>query len=127
VGIVELVILLAGGLVGWLAVSWVITIVRQQRAPPFVILPKSPQSALETAGSKSPSLAELGDTWHTLLQVRADASVEEIEAAYHERIAECDRTRFAQNVGVMDRQDAERRRSKIDEAYAFIRTVRGRQ
>lgn len=124
-GLGELAILLGGGVVGWLAVSWVITIVRQQRAPSVIVLPESRPSPSEAARSKDPSLSQLADTWHTLLRVGADASVGEIEAAYHERIAECDRIRFARDAADAERKEAEQNRSNIEEAYAFIRTIKG--
>lgn len=124
-GLLEVGILLAGGLAGWLAVSWVITVVRQQREAPVIVLPESRETQAKDAISKPVSLREVADTWHTLLQVRPDASVEEIKAAYCARITECDQVRFSKNRGNAERQEAERQRLRIDEAYNFIRTSRG--
>jgi len=108
---IEIGVLLACALVGWFAVSWVITVVRQQREPPLILHGDSQQAGSEEV--KAPSLRELAETWHTVLRVRNDAGVDEIEAAYHRRIAEC------------ERREAERERLRIDEAYNFIRTSRG--
>jgi hypothetical protein len=124
VGLLEVGILLAGALAGWLAVSWVMTIVRQQREAPVIVLPESRETQSKDAISNPVSLREVAETWHTVLQVRPDASVEEIKAAYYARIMECDRVRFSKNLGNGERQEAERRRLRIDEAYNFIRTSR---
>jgi hypothetical protein len=123
--VVEIGTLLACALVGWLAVSWVITLVRQQREPPVIALPESRQLPVEDASSRRPSLREIAETWPALLRVRPDASVEEINTAYHERIAECDVVRFSKDVGNSERREAEEQRLRIDEAYNFIRTSRG--
>jgi preprotein translocase subunit Sec63 len=123
--VVEIGTLLACALVGWLVVSWVITLVRQQREPPVIGLPESRQLPVEDAGSRRPSLREIAETWPAVLRVRADASVEEINRAYHERLAECDAVRFSKDVGNSERREAEEQRLRIDEAYNFIRTSRG--
>ena len=123
--IVNIGVLLAAAVAGWLVVSWVITIVRQQRGPPVILHRESHQVAEESARVKRPSLREIAETWHTVLRVRNDASVDEIEAAYHQRIVECDGIRFSERVGSSERQEAERQRVTIDEAYNFIRTSRG--
>ena len=120
---IEIGVLLACALVGWFAVSWLITIVRQQREPPLILHGDSQQAGSEEV--KAPSLRELAETWHTVLRVRNDAGVDEIEAAYHRRIAECDGVRFSGGVGSVERREAERERLRIDEAYNFIRTSRG--
>ena len=122
--IVNIGVLLAAALVGWLAVSWVITIVRQQREPPAILHRESQQVLSEDARLKGPNLREIAETWPTVLRVRNNASVDEIEAAYHQRIAECDRVRFSMSAGSTQRQEAERQRFTIDEAYSFIRTSR---
>jgi hypothetical protein len=120
---IEIGVLLACALVGWFAVSWVITIVRQQRQPPLILHGDSQQARPEEV--RAPSLRELAETWHTVLRVRSDAGVDEVEAAYHLRIAECDGVRFSEGVGSVERREAERERLRIDEAYNFIRTSRG--
>ena len=123
--IVNIGVLLTAAVVGWLAVTWVITVVRQQREPPIILHRESQQVVSEVGRVKGPSLQEIAETWHTVLRVRNDASVDEIEAAYHQRIGECDRVRFSKNVGSTERQETERQRVTIDEAYNFIRTSRG--
>lgn len=122
--IVDIGILLAAALLGWFAVSLVINVVRQQRQPPVILHGGSLQVPSGDARVKGPSLREIAETWHTVLRVRNDASVEEIEAAYHQRIVECDAARHSKSAGSDERQAAERQRLMIDEAYSFIRTSR---
>ena len=117
-------VLIAAALVGWFAVSFVINVVRQQRQPPVILHGESLQGVPAAARVKGPSLREIAATWHTVLRVRNDASVEEIEAAYHRRIAECDAVRYSNSSASDERQEAERQRFTIDEAYNFIRTSR---
>jgi len=121
----NIAILLVGILVGWFAVSLVITLVRQQRAPPVILHSESHELRTEGAHVKGPSLREIAATWHSTLHIGSDASVDEIEAAYHQRIAECDAVRFSKSAGSNERQEAERQRVMLDEAYNFIRTSRG--
>jgi hypothetical protein len=123
--VVNIAILLVGALAGWFVVSLVITIVRQQREPPVIFHAESHELPSEDARVKRPSLGEIAATWHTALRIRTDASVDEIEAAYHQRIAECDAVRFSKSAGSNERQEAERQRMMLDEAYNFIRTSRG--
>jgi hypothetical protein len=123
VSILEIGVLIVSGVVGWLVVSWVINLVRQQRAPPLVISGDAPAPA---ASSRGPSLAELAHSWSVILKVREDAGLQEIESAYHERLAECDRLRFAPDGASAERGQAELRRASIEDAYNFIRSVRAR-
>ena len=122
--IVDIGILVGAALVGWFAVSLVINVVRQQRQPPVILHGESLRVPSEDARVRGPSLRELAETWHTVLRVRSDASVAEIETAYHQRIAECDAVRYAKTSGSEQRQEAERQRFMTDEAYNFIRTSR---
>lgn len=118
-----------GALLGWGVVSWIINVVRQQRAPP---VPMGRQSHPAAAPASAPvpvpapapetprgrlSLAELGGTWHVILGVSPDASLAQIEAAYRERVAECERNAPTGGAGATQR-------SRLDEAYEFIRTLR---
>jgi hypothetical protein len=84
-----------GALVGWGLVSWIITTVRQQRAPPVPMGPESSQAPAPEPTPAPPrgrlSLAELGSTWHMILGVSPNASLAEIEAVYEKRVAECER------------------------------------
>jgi curved DNA-binding protein CbpA len=70
------------------------------------------------------SLAELGKTWHVILGVDAGATSDEIEAAYHARLAECDRTRFSSAASSLEKQSAETQRGRVNEAYEFIRSIK---
>jgi hypothetical protein len=106
-------------------VSWVITLVRQQRAPPVTLHGDPRPVGADDTRERTPSLQEIAASWQNLLQVRGDANIEEIAAAYHQRLAECDQVRFSATAGSAERQAAERQRTLIDEAYNFIRTSRG--
>ena len=115
--ILDLGVLAVCGVVGWLVVSWVINLVRQQRSPPLVISDSARKPETGTGTSRGPSVAELARSWSAILGVREDASLEEIESAYHARLAECDH-----GAG----QEAGERRTRIEDAYNFIRTARTR-
>jgi len=110
-----------GGLVGWGLVSWLITVIRQQKAPPVEMHPGtlSPET-----GRVSLSVTELGNSWHAILGVAADASWVEIDAAYHERLAECDRAQLSSTGTASDKQRAEFRRAQVNEAFEFIRPLK---
>ncbi len=73
---------------------------------------------------RSLSLAEISSRWSTILGVSENASTEEIEAAYHARIAECDRVRFAADEPVQAKSAAELRRAQVGQAYEFIRPLK---
>lgn len=108
-----------GAAIGWGLVSWIIGVVRQQRAPP-VPMGAETRAAAPTAAAAPHgriSLAELGGTWHVILGVREDASLEEIEAAYRDRVAECERGAAAGDATLAAR-------SRLDEAFEFVRTLR---
>ena len=117
-----------GALLGWGVVSWIINVVRQQRAPPVPMgtpgsraPPPAPESASEPApaapSSGRISLAQLGGAWHEILGVSPDASLAQIEAAYRERVAECERAAAAEGANAAQR-------ARLDEAFEFIRTLR---
>jgi hypothetical protein len=125
VNILELGVLLICGVVGWLVVSWVINLLRQQRSPPVVIAGESPRPPPGAASSRGPSVAELAESWSEILKVRADAGLEEIETAYHQRLAECDRLRLALE-DAAGQEQAQQRRATLEDAYNFIRSVRAR-
>ena len=129
------IVVCGGALLGWGVVSWLINVVRQQRAPPVPMGTQSPpaaapdhapapvpapESAFEPAlaapSSGRISLAELGSTWHQILGVSPDASLGQIEAAYRERVAECERN--------APKGGNATQRSRLDEAFEFIRTLR---
>jgi DnaJ-class molecular chaperone len=74
--------------------------------------------------SRRISVAELGNTWHVILGVPAEATAVEIEAAYHARLAEYDRIRFAPDETALSKQTAEAARARLTEAYEFIRQAR---
>ena len=124
--ILDLGVLAVCALVGWLLVSWVINLVRQQRSPPLVISDSARNPEAGGGGARGPSVAELAQSWSVILGVRQDAGLDEIESAYHERLAECDRVRFAPETPGGARQEAEQRRARIEDAYNFIRAARAR-
>src|SRR6266446_266287 len=111
-----------GGLVGWGVVSWLFTVIRQQRAPP-VQMDQDPRAESHEE-SRRLSLADVSSTWHTILAVALDAGAEDIERAYHARIAECDRIRFSPTASPEDKKLAESRRAQIDQAFGFIRPLK---
>lgn len=116
-----------GAAIGWGLVSWIITVVRQQRAPPVPMGVQEgaapPATAPATAPAAAPqgriSLAELGSTWHVILGVPEDASLLEIEAAYRERVAMRERGAGEGGASLAER-------SRLDEAFEFIRALRQR-
>ncbi|HEX4389676.1 MAG TPA: hypothetical protein VH109_13705 [Steroidobacteraceae bacterium] len=114
-----LVALLAAG-VGFALVSWLLSLARQQRAPPVAI--QAPAGAASGRGRLS--LAALGDGWPAVLGVTREATPEQIEAAYHARVAECDAVRFAGDAGDSAREEARARRADVEDAYEFIRALR---
>jgi hypothetical protein len=114
-------IALAAGVVGFALVSWLLALVRQQKAPPVAIASATPAPP---PGRGRLSLAALGEEWHRVLGVAREATPGEIEAAYHARIAECDRVRFAADAGSAERDEALRRRADVQDAYEFIRPLR---
>jgi len=127
VSLTDWIVIGGGAAIGWGLVSWIITVVRQQRAPPVPMGVQEgaapPATAPATAPAAAPqgriSLAELGSTWHVILGVPEDASLLEIEAAYRERVAM--RERGAGEGGATLAE-----RSRLDEAFEFIRALRQR-
>lgn len=107
-----------GAAIGWGLVSWIIGVVRQQRTPPVPMGTQIRAAPTEAAAPHGRiSLAELGGTWHVILGVREDASLGEIEAAYRDRVAECERGAAAGDATLAAR-------SRLDEAFEFARTLR---
>ncbi len=98
--VVDLAIVAAGGLVGWGVVWGLITIVHQQKKPPY-----DPDAA-----------SEMGEQWHRILEVPRDASLEQIEGACRARLAECDQ--------VTDSAASQKRRTDVVAAFEFIRASR---
>jgi hypothetical protein len=117
-GLIDWIVIGGGAAIGWGLVSWIIAMVRQQRAPP---VPMGPEARSAPTPAAAPhgriSLAELGSTWHVILGVREDASLEEIEAAYRERVGECERGAAAGDATAAAR-------SRLDEALEFVRTLK---
>jgi hypothetical protein len=118
----DLAVVVLAGIVGFGIVSWVINVFRQQRAPP-VEISSDPHAAPEAA-RPTPSLAELGRTWHRTLGVPENADREEIEAAYRALATECDRVSSSAEAPAGERQRAAERRAQVNEAFEFIRTLR---
>lgn len=117
------IIVLGGGVVGWVLVSLLGRLVRQQRQPPVDLYGGLPSRA-ESATRNSLSVAEIASTWHSILAVSESASAKEIDEAYHRSIAECDRIRFSPTETPEEQRMAEVRRSHVNEAYEFIRPLR---
>ena len=115
-----LVALLAA-VAGFALVSWLLTLVRQQKAPPVAIVAAA---SAAPPGRGRLSLAALGEEWHRVLGVSRAATPAEIEAAYHARLAECDGVRFAADAGAAEKDEALRRRADVQDAYEFIRPLR---
>ena len=114
---------IVGALVGRGLFSGIAHLVRQQKRPP-VNLFEGASSLPGTPTRGDPSVSEFGKTWATILEVPDTASVKEIEDAYHAHIAECDRIRFAADCTADERKLAEDRRSRVSQAYEFIRPLR---
>jgi hypothetical protein len=118
VSLTDWIVIGGGAAIGWGLVSWIIGVVRQQRAPP---VPMGAQIRAAPTAAAAPhgrvSLAEPGGTWHLILGVREDASLGEIEAAYRDRVAECERGAAAGDATLAAR-------SRLDEAFEFVRTLR---
>ena len=115
----DLLIGLGCGLAGFGVVWWLFSVVRQQKTPPMPM-----GSSAARIEPRRISVAELGSTWHVILGVPAEATSSEIEAAYHARLAECDRIRFSPDETALSKQTAEAARAAVSEAYEFIRQVR---
>jgi hypothetical protein len=115
----DLLIATGCGLAGFGVVWWLFSVVRQQKTPP---IPMDPGAA--RIEPRRISVAELGNTWHVILGVPAEATAVEIEAAYHARLAEYDRIRFAPDETALSKQTAEAARARLTEAYEFIRQAR---
>src|ERR1700760_2689902 len=107
----EWVVVVGGALVGFGVVSWILTVIEQQKRPPMSMDAQAAPMGLP-APSQSPP-ASVHDNWHTILGVPAEATAAEIEGAYHARIAECDRVRFDSKASASDKQLAEARRVEV--------------
>lgn len=115
---------LVGALAGWALVSLVGHLVRQQRRPPVDMyggLPAQP----DTRSRDALSVAEISNSWYQILGVVEGATAKEIEDAYHQRIAECDRIRFSPTETSEEQKAAATRRLRVNQAYEFIRPLRG--
>jgi hypothetical protein len=154
VNLSDLGILALCALVGWAIVSWIISVVQQQKRPPLDLTGGSPPprdslrelpspgaardstappvpppvpGAFGDSGvrnSRALSLAEISARWSSILGVRESASAQEIEAAYHAGLAECDRIRFSPGESANAKSDAEARRAQITQAFEFIRPLK---
>jgi preprotein translocase subunit Sec63 len=104
------VVLIACALIGWGVVSWLMAVIRPRGTN---AVPTSPAT---------PTNMEVD--WPGILQVDSNATVPEIESAYHRLLAECDRVRFSSWHSAEERREAEMRRNQICAAYEFIRPRR---
>ncbi len=121
--ITDLAIALGAGVVGFGIIWGLFNLIRQQKAPPLDVYRTEASPRVDRADKLS--VADLGTRWSAILGVSATASAAEIEAAYHACVAECDAVRFSSSASSGDRQAAESRRAQINDAYEFIRTVKG--
>ena len=121
--------------VGWLIVSYVLKRLKPSQsgderpmpAPPERSTPQLPAPASPPGTGAQPglhSLEEIGRSWHAILEVSSDASAAQIESAYHAKLADCDRMRFAADATPEATRLAEERRAQICQAYEFIRPLR---
>jgi len=123
-------VLLGCALLGFALVSWLLALIRQQRAPPLPIgsLPPPAPPLPATPGdsvTEQVSRADISRSWHMILGVAERASAEEIESAFQARLAECERVAFDSIPGTDERRAAETRRERIRAAYDFIRRQAG--
>ena len=134
----DLGILALCALVGWAVVSWIISVVQQQKRPPLDLTggssaPREPLRGLPSPTAFSDngvrdmralSLSEISARWSSILGVPESSSAQEIEAAYHASLAECDRIRFSPSESASAKSGAETRRAQITQAFEFIRPLR---
>ena len=130
--LIDFGVVVVGGLIGWAIVSWIVSIVRQQKQPP-VDLTRTNRSPLDlvhdapTLATREPralSLADVSQTWSAILGVPDSATAQDIETAYHARLAECDEIRFSSSAPAEAKASAQARRSKITQAFEFIRPLK---
>ncbi len=138
----DLGILALCALVGWAVVSWIISVVQQQKRPPLDLTgassaPREPRRE-PLRGLPSPaafsdngvrdmralSLSEISARWSSILGIPESSSAQEIEAAYHASLAECDRIRFSPSESESAKSAAEARRAQITQAFEFIRPLK---
>lgn len=120
--VIDLVIAVGAGIVGFGIIWGLFSLVRAQKAPPVEIYTSDPRPTTESRARLS--VEELGRSWQTILGVPLEAGLPEIEAAYHARLAECDRVRFSSGASAAEKQDAETRRTRVSDAYEFIRRAK---
>ncbi len=118
----EWVVVVGGALVGFGVVSWILTVIEQQKRPPVAMDTHTALMPVPDPSQSSP--AGVSDNWHMILGVSAEATAVQIESAYHARIAECDRVRFDSKASTSDRQSAEARRAEVCNAFEFIRPLK---
>ncbi len=70
------------------------------------------------------SVAEISAQWVSILGVAESATAAQIEAAYHARLAECDRTRFAATASDAEKEEAQAVRARVTQAYEFVRPLK---
>jgi len=132
------IVVVGAGIAGWLLVSWLFARTKPQEpsesrpeprserepdARPHAPMLRLPAPDAESASSEL-SLDEIGRGWHSILGVPEGASVAEIERAYHSKLADCDRTRFSPDASAEAKRRAEEQRSRVSQAFEFIRPLR---
>ncbi|HEY4211773.1 MAG TPA: hypothetical protein VGM84_09855 [Steroidobacteraceae bacterium] len=78
----------------------------------------------DRASVRSLSVTEISAQWASILGVAESASAAEVEAAYHDRLAECDRIRFAATASDAHKDEAQERRARVTQAYEFVRPLK---
>ena len=122
------VVLIACGLIGWGVVSWLISVIRPPGQPsakdPEQTPPRLTKETRPEAQTGRAPATDMQTAWPAILQVDNNATVAEIEKAYHTLLAECDRVRFSTWYSAQERQEADARRANVCAAYEFIRPRR---
>ena len=120
---VDWIVVLVGGIIGWGLVSLVSHLIRQQKQQPVEMYGGVSTPSIPTAPDARAE-AKIDSSWHEILNVPEQASAREIEDAYHLKIADCDRIRFSTTESPEARRNAETRRAQVNDAYGYIRPLR---
>jgi hypothetical protein len=120
VNVNDWVVLALCAVLGWVIVSWIFNLVRQQKSPPI----EMQKYAAGASVKRTLSFSELAERWHHVLNVPSEAGAAEIERAYHDRLAECGRVRFSATASPDEKRTAEERRDEVNRAFEFIRPAK---
>jgi hypothetical protein len=115
----DIAVVALAGLAGWFLVSWLFTL-----GKPRTPAQPGSSSAQSPTTQATPSLVELAEQWHRILNVTEDSSFQMIEARYREALADCDRIRASALSSSLEIASAEARQRAVTRAYEFIRAAR---